>query len=406
MTLLNGPGNARCRQCEATTSRAWPIALAIVLMVLFGSGGEAAQIRSGAAQPTADGLQGLPARMLRPLGAVEATYREQTITEDTVWRGLVVLEGPVTVAPQATLTIRPGAVIVARSTEAGGLGGTSLFVHGRLVVQGDAERPVLFTSAFAAPQPGDWYGVILQGSEKKNQLDNCRIEGAERGLEAHFSSFTAGGVAFAHCRIALRLLDSLASIRGVTVSDSPIGVMIQAGETDLRDGVVSGGQSGIVAEAGSVTLRQVTVQGAVTGLAADGVRLQVRGALFAGNGSGLRLIACEGEVVGVRVVDNRDEGVSLKRSRLKIHGNEISGNGRVGLRLGDGLAALWGNIIQKNGAVELAYDGMGDLSLPGNWWGGLSLPELKKKVVAGQVVDPPARVLLAPLLTAAPVLPF
>ena len=387
-------------------SPAWPIALALVLVVLLVSGGEAALLSPGAVQPMAEGLLGVPARMLRPLGAVEATYREQTITEDTVWRGVVVLEGPITVAPQATLTIRPGAVTVARSAEAGGLGGTSLFVHGRLVVQGDTDRPVLFTGAFAAPQPGDWYGVILQGSEKKNQLDNCRIEGAERGVEAHFSSFNATGVAFAHCRVALRLLDSLATIRGVKVNDSPTGVMIQAGETDLRDGVVSGGQSGIVAEAGSVTLRQVTVQGAATGFDANGVRLQVRGAVFTGNGSGMRLTACEGEVVNTRVVDNLDEGVNLKRSRLKVHGNEISGNGRVGLRIADGLAALWENIVQKNGVVELAYDGDGDLALPGNWWGGLPMPELKNKVVVRQVADPPARVILAPLLPAPPSLPF
>ena len=404
MTRTISAGNDRRRQCNTTIRPIWPLFL-VMLLVLFGSGSEAAQRSSGPAQRV-DGLQGLPSRMLRPLGAVEATYREQTITEDTVWRGVVVLEGAVTVAPQATLTIMPGAVVVAKSTDAGGLGGTSLFVQGRLVAQGDADRPVLFTSVFAAPQPGDWYGVILQGSEKKNQLDNCRIEGAERGVESHYSSFSAAGIAIAHCRIGLRLLDSLTSIRGITVSDSPTGVMIQSGETDLRDGVVSGGQTGIAAEAGSVILRQVTVQGAATGLVADGVRLQVRGAVFAGNGTGLSLVACEGEVVGTRVVDNQDEGVCLKRSRLKLHGNEISGNGRVGLRLGDDLAALWGNSIRNNGAVELAYDGAGDLSLPGNWWGGLSLSELNRKVVLGRVTDPPARVLLVPLLSAPPVLPF
>ncbi len=382
------------------------LCLTASLALCLVTGANAASVSTDAVPLPGEGLQGVPSRMLRPLAGVEATYRDQVISEDTVWRGVIVLEGSVTVAPQATLTIRPGTVVVARSTEPGVLGGTSLFVLGRLVVQGDAERQVLFTSAFAVPQPGDWFGIILQGSEKKNQLDNCRIEGAERGVEAHFSTFTATGAAFAHCRIALRLLDSLATLRGVAISDAPTGIMIQAGETDLRDGIISGVRRGVVAEAGSVTLRQVTVTGAVTGMEAEGVRLQIRGAVFSGNEYGLKLSACEGEIVGTRVVDTRDDGVTLRRSRLKVHGNEIAGSGRVGIRMADDLAALWGNVIQKNGTAELSYDGTGDLALPGNWWGGLPLQELKKKVVVQQVADPPSRVLLTPILAAPPSLPF
>ena len=64
--------------------------------------------------------------------------------------GRVRLAGNVSVGSTGSLTVLPGTTV---------LGNGGLDVQGALTVDGTASRPVLFTSASANPQPGDWPGV-------------------------------------------------------------------------------------------------------------------------------------------------------------------------------------------------------------------------------------------------------
>ena len=50
-------------------------------------------------------------------GSPDRSYHNQTITEDVVWRGEILIEGGVTVATQSTLTIEPGTVVRFRRTD-------------------------------------------------------------------------------------------------------------------------------------------------------------------------------------------------------------------------------------------------------------------------------------------------
>src|SRR5512145_1212423 len=86
-------------------------------------------------------------------------YRgEQTLWQDTVWDGEVLVDGILTVAPGVTLEIRPGTTVrlTPFDSNGDGIGEHELFIQGRLLALGSIERPVLFTSAAQQPRPGDW----------------------------------------------------------------------------------------------------------------------------------------------------------------------------------------------------------------------------------------------------------
>ena len=62
-----------------------------------------------------------------------------TITEDTTWQGTVILDGiTVTIESGATLTLKPGTVVAGKN-------GTSIFVSGKLVADGENDKKVRFT---------------------------------------------------------------------------------------------------------------------------------------------------------------------------------------------------------------------------------------------------------------------
>ena len=91
----------------------------------------------------------------------------RTLTSDNTY----LLRGFVRVDSLATLTIQPGTIIFGEAATQG-----SLIVKpgGKLIAEGTAQRPVVFTSEFArqgasrGPRYGDWGGLILLGSAPIN----------------------------------------------------------------------------------------------------------------------------------------------------------------------------------------------------------------------------------------------
>ena len=98
--------------------------------------------------------------------------------KQTLKKGTYLLKGWVYIANGAELTIEPGTVIKGdKQTKA------SLICErgGKLIAQGSATAPIVFTSEEAAGQrkPGDWGGVIICGKAKNNQTE-MQIEGGPR----------------------------------------------------------------------------------------------------------------------------------------------------------------------------------------------------------------------------------
>lgn len=96
----------------------------------------------------------------------------KTLTADKVW----ILKGYVYVTDGVTLTIEPGTIIKSDTTEKGAL----TFERGaKIMAQGTAEKPIIFTSGKAVGQRkrGDWGGVVLLGRAKTNRTSTPVIEG-------------------------------------------------------------------------------------------------------------------------------------------------------------------------------------------------------------------------------------
>jgi hypothetical protein len=258
--------------------------------------------------------------------------------------------------------------------------------------------PILFTSNFAAPASGDWQGVLLLGSEKKNLLENCRIEGAETGIEALFSSVTLKGVRSEHAGTGMRFQDSLVTMDAGGASDCDTALRFSESEATLRNLSVTGNRLGLTALRSSVYLLEANLSGnQAAAFSGDASRVKIQGGTVLGNGSGVTLLGCEGAVTGVRLVKNREFGLSLAASRVRVNADIITGNGNNGVIVTDGAAVAWGNAIFENAGYDLYNAGMEEFRAPGNWWGG-TVPKIFDNGGRG-------RVQYAPVLGARPQVP-
>lgn len=334
--------------------------------------------------------------------AAGQVLRDAVLTEDTVWRGEVLVEGSITVAPQTTLTLEPGTIVRFRRTAAGEGAGPVLLVLGRIVAQGSAGEPVRFTSAFADPGAGEWQGIILLGSEKKNIFDRCRVEGAVTGIDASFSTVTLKDVSLSACGTGARFQDSIITVDGGEASGCRVGLELAESEADARNITVRGNRFGMMVRGGGLYMEGGRfVANKQAGLTAFSSRFSIASTIFRDNGTGLTVTDCTGKVTASRVSDNRDVGIHLIRSRVQVNGNEIVSNGAIGLRVEDGLGIAWGNDFSGNGSFDIESAGEEDFRAMANWWGEAS-PSLDKRLSHSHQEPARGRVLVNPVLKARP----
>lgn len=87
---------------------------------------------------------------------------DKTLTKDKVWT----LKGYVYVPDGITLTIEEGTLIKSDIAEKGAL----IIERGaKIMAEGTAQEPIVFTSGNDFPQPGDWGGIVILGKAKTNQ---------------------------------------------------------------------------------------------------------------------------------------------------------------------------------------------------------------------------------------------
>ena len=106
------------------------------------------------------------------------------ITADQHWKSTTTyhLRGYVYVTNNAVITLDPGTKIVSNKDSAGVL---VIYRGAKIVAEGTAAAPIVFTSAETSPAPGDLGGVVLVGQAKGN-ANHSVLEG---GVDPAFSVF-------------------------------------------------------------------------------------------------------------------------------------------------------------------------------------------------------------------------
>ena len=344
-----------------------------------------------------------PARHLADGPSPDFSYHDATLTEDVAWRGEVHITGVVTVAPQSTLTVEQGTVVRFGGRRDKSVQNSLLLVHGRVVARGTREKPVLFTSRFAQSMAGDWQGIAVVGSEKKNLLENCRIEGAETGLDSSYSTVTLKNVQFSRCGMGARLRDTVVLSTGGGASGCIVGLYLMDSEAELRDAGVSGNRQGVVAERSSLYLAGGTFsRNDLEALKTAESRVKIAGGSFTVNGAGLDIVSSQGSLSGAKITGNADYGVLLANSRIKVYGNEIARNGGAGLKVEDGKGVAWGNSIFANGEYDLVNGGTEEFRAMGNWWGAADFSAIGKRIYDRQTDSSRGRVFYTPVLRTDP----
>jgi hypothetical protein len=106
-----------------------------------------------------------------PTSETENTILEGRITANRTLKAAYTykLRGLVYVTNGAILTIEPGTKIVG---EAGKNGGLIITRSCKIIADGTAEKPIVFTSEAATPQRGDWAGLVILGNAPANSSFN------------------------------------------------------------------------------------------------------------------------------------------------------------------------------------------------------------------------------------------
>jgi hypothetical protein len=111
------------------------------------------------------------APVVPPTGGQTITIKGK-ISTDTVFRAAntYILEGLVYIKNNATLTIEAGTTIKASYLDP--IGGLVITRGAKVVAQGSADKPIVFTSNSPNPRSGDWAGIVLLGKAPANAAFN------------------------------------------------------------------------------------------------------------------------------------------------------------------------------------------------------------------------------------------
>ena len=308
-----------------------------------------------------------------------AVYDGAVLTEDVSWRGSILVKGSVVVAPQATLRIEPGTVVRFAATASQQL--PNLVIQGRFHAAGTTERPIVLTSDQSNPARGSWGGIVFLATEKRNLLEQCRIEYAETGIAVKFSTVTLKGVSIVQAQTALLSQDGVVQMAGGTVSDSETGIEIYNSEFDGRDTTVGSCQRGFVLSKSAVGLAALKIiNNQQTGLEADECRIKITGGEFSGNALGARISGSEGQIVMSRFLRNTQTALHLLGSRIKVQRCLFADNSQDALRTEDGRALLLNNAFNSNGGFNLFNAGREVVDARQNWWGSTDQSLVRQKI--------------------------
>lgn len=319
-------------------------------------------------------------------GEVLVYQGEQTLFEDTVWNGDVLIDGILTVAAGATLEIRSGSKIqfTRFDSNADGIGEHEIFSQGTILVVGTAEAPVLFTSAEENPRPGDWGAINMMVGEAENSLTHTVVEYGYRGFHAHYSRARLSNCTFRNNVRGAQFQESQLVIDDCRFLDNTNGVQFRDSKVVLRRSSISGSHWGLRCVYSDLKMSGCVIENnLVNGANIRDGKIEARGNRIVGNRRGLYLQRSEGLIIGNEFSANSENGIFLEDSQIEVVDNRLVENGRAGVRWLNSTGRLARNQIANNGVYGLINDGMTTVNARNNWWGSVSPVDIAAAVRDG-----------------------
>jgi parallel beta-helix repeat protein len=175
--------------------------------------------------------------------AAAQTSISGTISADSTWTAIdspYLLSGNVVVNAGSTLTLAPGTVVKGVSSS------SRLDVRGRIVSQGTAESPVVFTSFRddsvggdsngdgdgSAPGAGNWSGIFLRGTQAENLIDHTVLRYAGSSTNSN--------------RGALYISGSTGVVSNSVVENSSQAIFVEAASPRIESNLIRSNSRGVV----------------------------------------------------------------------------------------------------------------------------------------------------------------
>lgn len=306
-------------------------------------------------------------------------HGENTLFEDTVWQGEILIDGILTVALEAKLEIRPGTRIrfVKRDTNGDGIGESEIFAQGRLIARGTEQQPILITSAEAKPAPGDWGALNMMMSENgENLLEHCLIEYGYRGFHAHFSTARLRHVTLRHNQRGAQFQESTVAIENSSFVNNFNGLQFRDSKVNISGAQIADNHWGIRAVFVELEMRDSLLLGNRTnGISLRDSKAQLIANRLEKNRRGVYLQRSHASLSTNRIDDSLEHGIYLEDSVAEITGNRIRGSGRSGIKILNSGGRVEQNRIERSGEFSFYNAGSDDFVVGSNWYGVGQTPD-------------------------------
>lgn len=328
------------------------------------------------------------------------------LNESATWSGYVEIDGTVRVNLGTTLTIAPGTVVAFTrlDTNGDGFGENELNVVGVLRAEGTEDEPILFTSAEAAPAPGDWGAVNFMANDvEPSSMDHVVLEDAYRAVHLHFAKARFSHLVARGNLRAFEFQESKVEIVDSVLYDNRYGAKFRDSQVLFARNAVARNFAGVEAYRTEMTFEANALVGnRLHGLRLKEGEVRIDGCRFVANRRGLLLHDASPEMRGNEIVDGAETGVYAKGSKAVLRGNLIARNGTGGVTLRGGAVDFEGNEVRDNGAnglsiasgahrvrgnalvgnveYDLGIDATADVDAAGNWWGTTDPARIAAKV--------------------------
>ena len=184
-------------------------------------------------------------------------------TSTTFPTGETPIEGDVTVAKGAILTIPAGATLRMATTDAmkGGVDTARIefLVKGTLSVAGTPTQQVTFTSTGTAKT--DWYGIHVFPTADGLSMGGTKVVRATRGLWIDGTALAPTDLEADSCDTGLYVSGSNAAFANLTIHDGTTGIYATGGNPQFTNVALTNGTSGIVLTATQADFQDLTING-------------------------------------------------------------------------------------------------------------------------------------------------